>query len=66
MFGSFITRLHFARIKGQIKRAIPKNNNSSKDKRVLPAPTHLRVGSAYCFPSALPEKTSSCTKSQKS
>ena len=66
MFRSVVTAINFSRLKGQIKRAIPKNNNSSKDKRVLPAPTHLRVGSAYCFPSALPEKTSSCTKPQKS
>ena len=66
MFRSMVTAINFSRLKSQIKRQIPKTNNTRKDKRVLPAPTHLRMGSAYCFPDALPEETSRDIKSTES
>lgn len=65
MFRSFVTRLNLSRLKGKVKRAVPKTNNASKDKRVLLKPTHLRLGSAFCFPDTPHKKTLGSTESQK-
>ena len=66
MFKSIVTALHFSRLKSQIKRAVQKTKHPRKNKRVLLAPTHLRIGSAFCFPSPARDEASGNSQSQKS
>ena len=66
MFRLCVARLNFSRIKSQIKRTVQKTNDSCKNKRVLLAPTHLRIGSAFCFPSPARDEASGGPQSQKS
>ena len=65
MFRSFVTRLQFSCIQRKIQRAVQKTKYPRKDKTCVLLPTHLRLGSAFCFPDSVRPETPSSSESKK-
>ena len=65
MFSFYVARINFSRVQRKIQRAVQKTKHPPKDKPSLPLATHLRLGSAFCFPDPARAETPSISKSKK-
>ena len=57
MFRLFVSSLQFSRLKTQVKRQVPRTKHA-RIPPVVPFPTHLRMGSPFCFPPRVRDKSS--------
>ena len=65
MFSFYVTRLTLSRLKRKVQRQLPEIKHPQKDKPSVPLPTHLRLGSALCFPDSVRSQTRGNSESEK-